>query len=200
MGFSLGKVLKPVGSLLNGITGVTDTANESYKASKRLMNMENANNIALWNMQNEYNTPAAQIARMKEAGIDVNPMTYAVGNGNMSTTASSVSTATPHMPVYSGAGNPITTLMGVLHGIKDLEYKQKQIDNYEHDHASPFKDISDVLRKIFTPKNGKSFLSFISTKYPSVGVPSKTGNPKVDKKIDNYSGHKFFYDNFQSMY
>lgn len=129
MGFSLGKIVSPIGSLLNGITGVTDTADESYKVSKKLMSMENSNNVALWSMQNAYNTPAAQIARMKDAGIDVNPMTYAVGNGNMSTTASSISTAGAHMPSYSPAGNPISTLMGVLNGVKDLEIKDEQKQN-----------------------------------------------------------------------
>lgn len=97
-----------VGKILNDITGVTETADRSYQ-----------DQVNLWNMQNQYNTPAAQIARMKEAGIDVNPMTYAVGNGNMSTTASSISS-----PSYSGSGvNPIAQVMAVMNGMADVRNK-----------------------------------------------------------------------------
>lgn len=97
-----------IGGLLNNVTGVTDIANRSYQ-----------DQVKLWNMQNQYNTPAAQLARMKEAGIDVNPMTYAVGNGNMSTTAGSISS-----PSYSGSGvNPIAQAMAVMNGIADVRNK-----------------------------------------------------------------------------
>lgn len=158
MGFSLSKIFKPIGQILNGITGVTDTADESYKVSKKLMGMENANNIALWNMQNEYNTPAAQMARMKEAGIDVNPMVYAVGNGNMSSTASSVSTASPHMPNYSSAGNPVSALFSVLNGLEDYENKKlnnrilrKDVKVYEETGLRPSSDgISQFARVLDT--------------------------------------------------
>lgn len=110
-----------VGGVLNSLTGVSDTAKQSYSDSVKLMNLENANNIALWNMQNAYDTPSAQIARMKDAGIDVNPMTYAVGNGSMSTTASNVATASPHMPSYSSAGNPISNLVQLITGLEQAD-------------------------------------------------------------------------------
>lgn len=175
MGFgkAFKSIVKPVGSLLNAVTGVTDTADESYKASKKLMGMENANNIALWNMQNEYNTPTAQIARIKEAGIDVNPMTYAVGNGNMSTTASSVSTVTPHMPVYSGAANPITTLMGVLNGIEDFKARRlnnrilaKDVQTYEDTGIKPGSDtLSQLARMLVNSPAMKTLAGWIDRKF-----------------------------------
>lgn len=113
MGF-FSKALGTVGGWLNDVTGITDTANKSYKQ-----------NVDLWRMQNEYNSPLAQIARMKQAGIDVNPMTYAVGNGNMSNTASSVGS-----PSYSGSGiNPLSTIMGIVDGVKNLSFKDAEIEN-----------------------------------------------------------------------
>ena len=99
------------GGTLNDLTGSTDMLKKEY-----------ANNVALWNMQNEYNTPAAQIARMKAAGIDVNPLTYAVGNGNMSTTASNISA-----PSVGASGiNPIASLVSVLSTISDLRLRDAQ--------------------------------------------------------------------------
>ena len=95
-----------VGSFLNNIAGSTDMYNREYEG-----------NVALWNMQNEYNTPAAQIARMKAAGIDVNPLTYAVGNGSMSTTGGNISA-----PSVGASGiNPVSTLLSVLSGIESVK-------------------------------------------------------------------------------
>lgn len=169
--------LSGIGGWLNDITGVSDTAKQSMKASQALMAEENANNIALWNMQNEYNTPAAQIARMKDAGIDVNPMIYAVGNGNMSTTASSVSTASPHMPNYSTAGNPITTLVSVLNGLSDVETKnlnnrilRKDVQVYEDTGIRPSSDGWSQLAR------------FLESHFPGFGTSTigKIGKVAVD--------------------
>lgn len=121
--------LNLVGRGLNALTGSTAMLDSEY-----------SNNVALWNMQNEYNTPSAQIARMKAAGIDVNPMTYAVGNGSMSTTASNVSA-----PSVGASGvNPIATLMSVLSGIKSIEAQglqnqmlAKDLDFYEKNGYRP---------------------------------------------------------------
>lgn len=159
------KVLKPitnlvsdvVGGTMNAATGVSHTAKQSYNQSLALMDKEYANNIKLWNMQNEYNTPSAQIARMKEAGVDVNPMTYAVGNGNMSTTAGSISSATPHMPSYSAAGNPISALMSVLNGVEDYKSRslnnrilKKDVETYENTGIRPGSDGLSQLARVFS--------------------------------------------------
>lgn len=100
------KLTNKVGSMMNNLSGSTD-----------MLRQEMANNIQLWNMQNQYNTPSAQVARMAAAGINVNPMTYAVGNGNMTTTATNISA-----PSVGASGiNPIASLMGVISGLKDLK-------------------------------------------------------------------------------
>lgn len=99
-----------VGNLINDVTGASSSAKNTYQ-----------NNVDLWNMQNAYNTPSAQIARMKDAGIDVNPMTYAVGNGSMDTTASSVSPGN-----YSSAGNPVSMLMSVIQGLQGVKNQKAQ--------------------------------------------------------------------------
>lgn len=136
MGF-FSKALGKVGGLLNDMTGVTDSADRAY-----------SQNVALWNMQNQYNTPAAQIARMREAGIDVNPMTYAVGNGNMSTVASSPSPAS----VGVSGVNPISAVMSVVSGIQDLKRRdlenqllEKDIEHYVPNHSSPWKEFVRIL-------------------------------------------------------
>lgn len=76
--------------------------NDSYLnmgASILQADMANAHELEMWNLNNEYNTPAAQMQRMKDAGL--NPMLfYQQGNpGNSSSapaTHSSNAKITPH--------------------------------------------------------------------------------------------------------
>lgn len=75
------------GSVLGGLTGLLGGSNsakkslqavrETNKANRELAEYQNEWNLAQWNRQNAYNTPAAQRARYEEAGI--NPY-FALGN------------------------------------------------------------------------------------------------------------------------
>lgn len=76
MGFSLGSAIKgalsgsafgPAGIVAGAISGVADaqTAKSAYK-------WEQKQNIRLWNMQNEYNSPEAQMQRYIDAGLNPN--------------------------------------------------------------------------------------------------------------------------------
>lgn len=120
-----------VGGLLNAITGVTEQQDRTYEQQKKAMEAQNAYNTYMYNLSNQYNTPAAQLARMAEAGIEINPTAYALGSGNLSNTASTVSSASGFQGSGSPAGNPITSLMGVAQGIQGLknakaDYQLKQ--------------------------------------------------------------------------
>jgi hypothetical protein len=42
------------------------------KGAQRRQNLANSQNIEFWNMQNAYNTPKAQMARLKDAGLNPN--------------------------------------------------------------------------------------------------------------------------------
>lgn len=66
-----------VGSLVNNILGTTQA-----------MKDQNSAQWDMWNAQNAYNTPAAQMKRLKEAGL--NPM-LVYGSGSHSFTAGSMS-------------------------------------------------------------------------------------------------------------
>lgn len=92
MGFSLGKAIS--GALSGGVSGailgsvvpgIGTAAGAVYGAGagalggtldayqdKTALKYQNAQNIALWNMQNEYNTPANQMKRFMDAGLNPN--------------------------------------------------------------------------------------------------------------------------------
>lgn len=115
-----------IGRLFNNLSGSSDAAANTYAYSQMGADADMARSVYLWNMQNEYNSPKAQIARMKEAGIDVNPMTYALGSGGMSNTASSISAPSTGGASMSPSGiNPISALFSVVSGIADLAIKKE---------------------------------------------------------------------------
>lgn len=86
-----------VGGVLNGITQMfTNSSNRKWQV--KMYKRQRADALADWNMQNEYNSPAAQMARLKAAGLNPN-LVY--GNGAQATAQS--------MPRASSAGNNVNT-------------------------------------------------------------------------------------------
>lgn len=87
MGFSLGKSLSsafksavggfvasggnPYGALIGAGVGAIGGAVDAYQ-DKAALNYQNQQNIKLWNMQNEYNSPKAQMQRYIDAGLNPN--------------------------------------------------------------------------------------------------------------------------------
>lgn len=68
------------GSILNGLLGV-NSANQKYKKQLKLMDAQYQHQLDFWNMNNEYNTPSAQMKRFEDAGV--NPY-VALGHTNTS--------------------------------------------------------------------------------------------------------------------
>lgn len=77
-----------------------------------------------WRMQNEYNSPMAQMARLSEAGLNPN-LVYGNGAEAMSSSgprSSSVEGYSPKAPDFSGVG-------AAVGGYLDSQVKQQQLDN-----------------------------------------------------------------------
>lgn len=74
---------KLAAAAVSGGLGLADTAVNNYynkKAAKQAYERD----IAFWKMQNEYNTPANQMARLKEAGLNPNLIYGNITPGNSS--------------------------------------------------------------------------------------------------------------------
>lgn len=70
---------------LSSLRGYSDSA-RNFIMQYGLAEQANAHEIEMWNMQNDYNTPAAQMKRFEEAGL--NPMlAYTQGNPGNATSA-----------------------------------------------------------------------------------------------------------------
>lgn len=103
------------GNVANNVLG----ANLQRSENKRAWNRE----YSLWQQQNAYNTPAAQMERLKAAGL--NPM-LVYGNGSV--TGNTTQTASPRAQVvdYSGMGRSIGDAFSLL-GERFLKSSAQQI-------------------------------------------------------------------------
>lgn len=95
---------------------------QAKKAATTAYNRE----VELWRMNNEYNTPAAQIQRLKDAGL--NP---ALIYGTGSSVATGVSKAAAHAPQASTPSRPNIDFLGALSMGQDIKMKQAQTANIE---------------------------------------------------------------------
>lgn len=75
----------PAGSMVSGAMGLIGSALQ-YKYNSKLQEKQNQFNLDMWNLQNEYNSPQAQMKRFEEAGL--NPaLIYSQGNPGNATSA-----------------------------------------------------------------------------------------------------------------
>lgn len=94
---SVGSFGGAVGNILSGITGgyfQRKQMKRQYQYQRQLMNEQYSLNLQQWNRENEYNSPAAQMARLKEAGLNTNLM---YGDGSAGN-AGSFQVGTPGAP------------------------------------------------------------------------------------------------------
>lgn len=75
----------PISSSISGAMGLIGQGLQ-YKYNKQLQDQQNQFNLDMWNLQNEYNSPQAQMKRYEEAGL--NPaLIYSQGNPGNATSA-----------------------------------------------------------------------------------------------------------------
>lgn len=80
MNFLENMAMSAIGTIGNLFTG-SMSARKQYKYQSMLMDKQNQQQIDFWNMNNKYNTPLAQRARLEQAGY--NPDLMVSGSGNM---------------------------------------------------------------------------------------------------------------------
>jgi len=103
-------------------------------ANKKLANNAQNFELEMWNKSNEYNSPAAQMSRLKQAGLNPN-LVY--GSGTVSGNSSS-SRPNAHVPEYN---NPITPMLGAF---LDVIRTQAQTANTQ---ASTANKVADTKNK-----------------------------------------------------
>lgn len=115
-----------LGSALNSVSAA-NLNKRNRRFSEYMYNIQKADAERFWNMQNEYNSPAAQMQRFKDAGLNPH-LIYGQGNpGNAgSIDTPGFSQPQSHDPQW---GNAVSGGLSMLSTIADLGIKQAQTDN-----------------------------------------------------------------------
>lgn len=135
MGFSLGNLGSGsfLGTLIGGGLGfavggplgagigasLLGTAGSNYDNNKAI-DEQNAYNLRLWQMQNEYNTPANQVARLREAGLNPN-LFYSQGNPGNATSA-------PDMKAHQYSAAQFLDLANMYYSVKNLQAQNNNLN------------------------------------------------------------------------
>lgn len=127
-------LLASIGSALStkagvaGLQGAMDFGQAMWQnvQNKKAATKAYDREIALWNMNNEYNTPAMQVQRLKDAGL--NP---ALVYGTGSSVATGVSKGAAHAPQAATPSRPNVDFLSAMSMGQDIKMKQAQTANIE---------------------------------------------------------------------
>lgn len=88
------------------------------RANMKMAEYQWQKNMEAWNMQNEYNSPTAQMERLKAAGLNPN-LVY--GNGADNTAGAPPQYNAPHIGSYQGFGSDFARLASSLQPVLQVE-------------------------------------------------------------------------------
>lgn len=136
-------------SMIGGLTNQLFAgwqARRDYKYFKKKMNFQNDLAIKNWQMQNEYNSPSAQVERLKAANLA--PEQAYSGNAAASGISADISGAAPSggAPNMGGA-SPVSPvdLAGIKNTLADASLKSAQADFYRK-HTNTEDIVQNVLQ------------------------------------------------------
>lgn len=131
--------LAAAGSILNtGMNAMFNSieAKKQREWNEQMMDKQNAWSLDMWNRTNEYNSPSAQLSRLREAGL--NPLYYGLDG----TSANGLESAQPlgyERASLKGVSNPlgegVEAYLNARSVQKDIEVKNAQIDKLEAETA-----------------------------------------------------------------
>lgn len=122
----------PLGEILGGalVGGATNLLGNIWQNRKnqQLAESQRKFDVKMWNMQNAYNDPSAQMERLQKAGLNPN-LVYGSGSVAGNVTSSPPKSSVPHME------NPLAGTeripMQVLSMYNDIRMKDAQVDNVQ---------------------------------------------------------------------
>lgn len=106
----------------------------SMEFSKQMYDRQFNDNLRLWHQQNAYNSPSAQMERLREAGL--NPAMLYGGSGSAGQ-AGSISSPDVKQPEFRTPewGNIALGAGSLINQMYDLDIKQAQVDNMRADNT-----------------------------------------------------------------
>lgn len=133
-------------SILNAGTQVAANIAQR-KFTEKMYNRQRQDSLADWAMQNEYNSPTSQMARLKDAGLNPN-LVYGTGVSGASGMASPVRSS------QAGSYHPDAPRFTALEGYLDAQVRQAQIDNVKQATTASKQDVELKKAQILATLSG----------------------------------------------
>lgn len=114
--------MSALGSFVGGMFNLAGQ-HASFEQQKQLLEQQNQYNLEMWNMQNEYNSPAAQMRRFEEAGLNSALMYGQVNPGNA--TAAPVK-KTPDAIKYENSMRDLAQAFNIVELKKEIASMRKE--------------------------------------------------------------------------
>lgn len=127
----VGSLIGAGASLAGGALNAWQTERQNRRSeafSREMYDRTRADNLQFWNMQNEYNSPQAQMARFQAAGLNPN-LIYGQGNSGPAGSIPTPDVQTPQFRTPEWGNALSTSGLGFMNAIYDLDIKQAQVDN-----------------------------------------------------------------------
>lgn len=105
-----------------------ENTDKTIAANKELAQAAYDQNVKMWNMQNAYNSPQAQMERYKQAGLNPN---LAVAGGNPGNASGIPSYQAPRVDYQYKGFNPAASLAGKLTEYMSFKMQQAQLQNMQ---------------------------------------------------------------------
>lgn len=127
---AIGALAAGGGAALNSGSAIfTNFAQQRH--NRKMYELQKRDNLAFWHLQNQYNSPEAQMGRLKAAGLNPN-LVYGQSSGAASGQASPINTPDVQNTQFRDPqiGNSVSSAgLAYLSAITDIEIKQAQVDN-----------------------------------------------------------------------
>lgn len=135
-----------LGSTIYASETARNNSKRTVKANKDLAEYAYSQDLAMWNRQNQYNDPAAQMARFKNAGLNPN-LVYGSGSASAGNSNSMPKYNAPTVSYDYAPPN----IGGALSQYQDFKMRQAQIDNMRaQTDYTRIKGITEVAREELT--------------------------------------------------
>lgn len=157
---AVGAALITAGSQFGNMAAQGSMNRKSRKWQEKMYARQRADALADWNMQNEYNSPAAQMARFKEAGLNPH-LVYGQGAGNANAgpvRSSSPGNWSPKAPQFDSGSVLGAYFDTEIKGLQtEIMTKQKEVMAYDMyvKNSQALKNLSEVDRNKLGIRKGE---------------------------------------------
>jgi len=154
----LGSILGAL-AMAYGVYQGSRNQDKQNAANRQLAQEEFDRNKQMWDLQNEYNSPASQMARYEAAGLNKN-MIYGQG-----TPGNAVSAPRYTAPAQSFAFNPAEQIMKAIPMYQDFELRSAQIDNVKaQTENTRSRTVNEAMRNVLLDVQGRTAEFDLDTK------------------------------------